>query len=544
MPKKRQGFKSTKPSPTVHPSLSRSPVSTSPRPDDEASPSSVNQLLSHLRKSQAKTSGVGSSDTIRPNSELALFLGSHERTPTLQNRNRPLRRPPGPAPPPSWSNSVGGDSDSMDPEQEFDQRWEMIRNRPSRFGRCPGYNAPGKESLQHLTLKKLAQTWDVQAYYNQHHLGYLPIRLKYQLLEYIAVYGPECGLTIRDLRMLFPNSEEDPEWACNEEVTYLDLSRSIGRSISLKQLKSFLKTGSHQKHGADTHTEPRLGPAPVVRSSSNSEGLKMDTQREDARDRSVPSASDEEMEDSWEAFDDTLTHKSIPSSAFRFNNLTHLILSHPPSTISWSDLLSLAPTLATITHLSLAYWPAPSLTPAAMESMYPKRATAYDEGVLGNYATGDRMVEIAADILRRLSKATYCLKWLDLEGCFRWLRGLYWNYDGRGIEWTGPWRGLQTLIIRMPHGIFVSDVPPFYRVIYKSSLGSNREGPDGHQERLEAWTPGETSAWYWFGAMEIHVKSKIMEVRTPAACPWLDIVTTPSVGKVEGDGQDAYRSAT
>ncbi len=469
MPKKRQGFKSTKPSPTVHPSLSRSVGPASPRKDGEVSAPSVNELLSHLRKSQAPSSRLSSFDTTQPSLESSIPLDGHERQPAMQNDNRPLRRPPGPAPPPSWStstltsNAVESRNQLKTTEQKFDEQWQIIRTRPTRLGRCPGFDAPVKDSLQHLALKQLAQMWDLHAIYNQHHLGYLPIQLKYQLLEYIAVHGPERGLTIGDLRMLFPTLDEDPDLACNEDVTCLDLSRSIGRSITVKQLKSYLKMSRHQSGDPDPLMEP---------------------------------AADEEDGDSWEACDDAWVHSSISSSPFRFCNLTHLMLSHPPSTISWSDLLSLGPSLATITHLSLAYWPIPCLTPN----------TVTDESR-------------AANLLRRFSKATYCLKWLDLEGCYRWLRALYWNDYGEGIEWTGAWRGLQTLIIGMSDGLVTRELMLRDRDLQPARLlDANRQPRDfGHMRK---------STWISLLTLERHVKTTISERRSAAACPWLDVVTS------------------
>lgn len=53
----------------------------------------------------------------------------------------------------------------------------------------------------------------------------------------------------------------------------------------------------------------------------------------------------------------------------------------------------------------------------------------------------------------RLSRATYCLKSLDLEGCGGWLGALKWEGDwegggGGGVEWCGGWRGLERVRVR------------------------------------------------------------------------------------------------
>ncbi|KAI5308989.1 hypothetical protein KEM55_004360, partial [Ascosphaera atra] len=56
----------------------------------------------------------------------------------------------------------------------------------------------------------------------------------------------------------------------------------------------------------------------------------------------------------------------------------------------------------------------------------------------------------AASILRKLSRATYCLKWLDLEGCSEWIAALVFTPPDQakgstGPEWNASWRGIEWL---------------------------------------------------------------------------------------------------
>ena len=84
-------------------------------------------------------------------------------------------------------------------------------------------------------------------------------------------------------------------------------------------------------------------------------------------------------------------------------------------------------------------------------TMSPNSATAYRETPQGNvnagasnfYSSFDNDWTEAASILRRLSKSAYCLKWLDLTGCFPWVQAL--TYDQ--IDWFGAWRALETVKI-------------------------------------------------------------------------------------------------
>lgn len=239
--------------------------------------------------------------------------------------------------------------------------------------------------------------WHVQ--YDQYYLATIPVRYKEALLSYVARYS-DSGMNKAGLEVLFLDEPELEDATGVEGLSHLDLSTSIGHHLQLKQLKDILAA----KKTVPTGEEP----------------LKV-----------VP--------DSW----DTPDLLASPSGLPKFYSLTHLSLSHPNNAATWKALLELAPYLTTITHLSLAYWPKPTMS--------PNSATAYRETPQGNvdlgatnfYSSFDNDWTEAASILRRLGKTTYCLKWLDLTGCFPWVQAL--EYDQ--IDWCGAWGALETVKI-------------------------------------------------------------------------------------------------
>lgn len=139
----------------------------------------------------------------------------------------------------------------------------------------------------------------------------------------------------------------------NAGLTCLDLSSLVGWGFSPKELNSCL-----------TRSVP-------AQAGGHSGGI-----------------SSTGVADSWDAEETAEeVHASIPQTLVlpAHGSLTKLSLSRPSTAVNWKDLLHLTAKLPTLTHLSLAYWPG-----------------TY-EGMSMN--------------LRQLSRQTYCLRWLDLEGC-------------------------------------------------------------------------------------------------------------------------------
>ena len=142
--------------------------------------------------------------------------------------------------------------------------------------------------------------------------------------------------------------------------------------------------------------------------------------------------------------------------------LTKLSLAFPPSSVSWSDLLSLSKHLGMLTHLSLAGWPIPTRTPNMKTASYASKMQAENAASATTlYSASDNDFDESTMILRRLSENTYCLRWLDLEGCASWLPALVWQGSrsdwstaateweqrrgARGPDWRGSWRNVAYL---------------------------------------------------------------------------------------------------
>ena len=402
MPKKRAPTYDTKPSSPAHPSLSSSDKPKDARslgPNATSSGNYVNDRIQQLRISQGVSSQVlspGVGPSLPPSLSSILQIpdvASPRPRPGLRVTGR-ARGPAGPAPPVSWLNRR---------EQETGQ---VPKNTQGLLGvgsakteQLPGSFLPNHGSLVHTTLKTLAMNWEWHVQYDQYYLATIPVRYKEALLFYIARYS-DRGTDKAGLEVLFLDDTELEDATGVDGLSHLDLSTSIGHPLKLKQLKDILAAKKT---------------VPTGEEASNS----------------VP--------ESW----DTPDLLASPSGFPRFHSLTHLSLSNPSKAATWKGLLDLAPHLATLTHLSLAYWPNPTTS--------PKSTTAYRETPHGNvnfsassfYSSLDYDWSEAAWILRRLSRSTYCLKWLDLTGCFPWVQAL--KYDQ--IDWCGAWRALETIKI-------------------------------------------------------------------------------------------------
>lgn len=328
------------------------------------------------------------------------------------------------------------DSIYADPEVETDSEGqEEARRQQTRRSTLPDGAFPSPRSLQHLVLKGMANNWDWHAKYDNSYLLALPTLLKETLVSYIAVYSEAAANPLRPLFLSGTTPEE------RDEVRRLDLSNGLGKWTTIKQLERDLLS---------TRTSTVL--AASERAGRN----------HDHESRAPP--------DSWEADeeDDPPSPSLSPGTSLstspvipRFKNLRHLSLAISPNhtkAASWLELLSLANGLGTLASLSLAYWPQPTYTPNAAST----RVTAQTRGshppvVYGGsdiYTAFDNDWREAAGILRALSRALYCLKWLDLTGCGGWFAALKWvppddepGSQHIGPEWNGGWRGLEYLCL-------------------------------------------------------------------------------------------------
>ena len=406
MPKKRAPIYDTRPSIPAHPSLSSSgkPKDASHSLGSGRSPNgnSVNERLQQLRLSQGSQNARVYSDMLSPpaNPSLPPALRNILQLPdAAQPRPRPglrvtgrARGPAGPVPP-SWLLRRENRQDALaNPRMNLAGRGIPICER------LPGSVPLHDGSLIATILKAIAKNWDWHLQYDQYYLATILVRYKAELLHYIRCYNPQ-GIDRNGLELLFLDDTEVEDATGAEGLTHLDLSTFIGKSLKLTELRHLFSV-KKAVEGAEENSE------------------------------SPP--------ESWDAPQLVAQPSGLP----RFYSLTHLSLAYPnPATASWKGLLDLAPHLATITHLSLGFWPTPTLA--------PNSKTAYRETPQGNvnygashyYSAYDNDWSEAASILRRLGKSTYCLKWLDLVGCYPWVKAL------ERLDWSESLQALETVRI-------------------------------------------------------------------------------------------------
>lgn len=437
MTKKNRKPVFAKPTNSAHHSL----ASSRPSNGDPASgaTSSVNDLITRLRRSggssAAPDEGRASSVTVTPRTvhpSIRNLLEIPETPPPRPRTNvrriggARIRRPPGPAAPTSWSTS------NLDAPrtQRTGPRYIVDSSSIRRLERLPGVRFPARDSLQHAVLKSMAIRWQWHVEYDGEFLSELPTRLKVLLLSYISTYsnGDLTDTGMQGFRYLFVGEPEHESTGSRDpDSDRLDLGNAIGHWISLKQL--------------------RTGLTPV----ENTEA-------------STGTGEDTTLPTSWdEAESSNLPLTTAPSPILRFHDLKYLSLAHPnPSSANWASLLNLLPNISTLTHLSLAHWPVPTLTPNSINARikHPDhKSLSFSYGGTDTYSASENNWAEASGVLKRLSWATYCLKWLDLEGCGAWYSALSWAgenddndnavEDGSnqrvapGPDWNGTWRGIE-----------------------------------------------------------------------------------------------------
>ncbi|KAJ5089653.1 hypothetical protein N7532_008337 [Penicillium argentinense] len=459
MPKKQKRTFIFKPSSTPHHSLGPSSVrqDVQTRRDTAfATDSSVNGLISHLRRTQVtgetppNSRSFVSPRSVHPSIRNVLQI---PESPSPQQRrtvfgSRPVRPVPGPPPPQSW---LSGESDGAPAPAQYDT-WDdgqCYGKVIDRLDMLPGATFPSDRSLMHTILVSMASRWTWHLEYDGIFLAQLPTHIKQLLLSYVAIYShnSEQGARMKGLKPLFLTNAETPgvehgstgalddNTAVDGSVTRLDLNHALGRWITLKELSHELFLSPKQAASA---------------SKTESEA--------------VPASWDQEEDSEHEDDSATLAHSSsastIPKSirhGLRFTNLRYLSLARPdPQAANWNTLLHLMSRLPTITHLSLAHWPLPTRTPNATKAtivMPGNLELRYSYLGDTTHATTENCWAEAAGVLRQLSHSTYCLKWLDLEGCNDWIPALTWtgnNPDGdpyppgsNGPAWTGAWRDVE-----------------------------------------------------------------------------------------------------
>ena len=398
----------------IKPGSSRPPPTPSWAHDSAAS---VNDLIRESRRLQIKDTPT-STPTIAPSAPPQIRHALNLPTPEpplprpgsrVGNGPSRTRRIPGPPPPRSWLKDS-----THAPLQDH-----VVNVRSSRLHtrtcNLPGGVFPPAGSLQDLALKDLAKRWNWHVQYYGDELADIPIKLREALLSYLAMYG-EVNSN-HPLRLLFM-SKLDIE--SREEVRRLDFGEALGSWTSLKRLEKDL--GPPSAHLIET--------------------------------------SCADVSETWEdAFIPLVT--LVPSGSM-FKELKHVSLALKPGTAaSWKDLIRLAERVPTITSLSLAHWPTPTYTPRAATTraiiqpqgqptlQYGGTNTVY--GGTNMYSSLDSDWRESAGILRALSRAMYCLEWLDLTGCNEWVKALTWGFVFTtapvGPAWNGSWRSINHICL-------------------------------------------------------------------------------------------------
>ncbi|KAF2162852.1 hypothetical protein M409DRAFT_26707 [Zasmidium cellare ATCC 36951] len=403
MPKKRTyNFKSLQGS-----SSSSGKQASSSKDGGSDKAGSVNERLGELRRLEGK-------DAIQKKKELAEIVNQRSVPPNVRAvlgvpdseppkpkrgvRTRMPNRTPGPAPPQSWLKRPAWSLALTLRDGRRRLRGSSSTNddriRPSellRFARMTGdeptEDKAGPSNLLHLTLKTTALNWDLFDHEDLPALVDIPLRLRLRLLGYLAHYGPPIDLATLDALT-----------QGNEAVRRLDLAGLSGYgSLTLHRIVKFVKQQSS---------------------------------------KATTSASADAVVDSWDQEDSFEAALTPTLSTSRFAHLSHLSLSHPPAGASWRDLLSLSKHIPSVTHLSLAYWPRPTLTPnLATTTVSSQHSPDVQAGGSHYYSNLDFDLSEPASLLRQLSGNLLCLQWLDLEGCTEWLPAL--GYHGEHVDTPG-----------------------------------------------------------------------------------------------------------
>ncbi|KAK0744115.1 hypothetical protein B0T18DRAFT_329791, partial [Schizothecium vesticola] len=367
--------------------------------DDPSESRGVNELLADLRRTRAPGTALHRPADLPPTLPPAIrSIWQLPEAPPLRPR-RHDRRTAGPPAPRSWL-SAASRSASLRKMQQYDE----LRSRDHRP--LPGQRLPEPGSLMDVVLKQFAVDWDFQREYNHYLLYDLPTHVRMSLVAYLSLLRPD-GVSLDDLRVLLlpPQDDSDPSSSlhptlANDTFTHLDLTNALAHpTLTLPSLSKFL-------------FPPSPSPSP---------------------------------QDSWD--DDPPTLPALTTTLLPA--LTHLSLeilpSHSSTTASWRHLLAFVARAPHLTHLSLAYWPRPCLTPgaelAAVVGPHGREVAYSGTGPYSHTLDGDYSESIL--LLRRLSKALYSLEFLDLTGCGEWAAALWMSTTGEGggecVDWVGDW---------------------------------------------------------------------------------------------------------
>ncbi|KAG0632844.1 hypothetical protein HOY80DRAFT_1066263 [Tuber brumale] len=274
---------------------------------------SVNSILAKLRSEAAGVARPPSTAPSVPPVLQEILENAAPPPPPLARRivvgagvgGRTRGRIPGPPPPASWLHPEAQvDREPIEDNEQQSVREELlVRGLKHPLSYLPGMAFVDDRGLLHYALKAMSLCWEEHILYDQHWLQYLPPNVKTLLLSYIATYTPS-GVMLSGLRVLFKSPDED--------ITTLELSRSLNAKLTLPQLMRFLRPNR---------------------------------------------CTQAEVSASWEDEMDDMKEYTGKGYITLFPNLTHLSLAHPDSSVPFSQLLTFTASIPpTITHLSLAGW--------------------------------------------------------------------------------------------------------------------------------------------------------------------------------------------
>lgn len=280
-----------------------------------------------------------------------------------------------------------------------------------------------------IVVRKMAERWADHCEYDAFYLYHVPNHIKSVLARRVAIDGSP-GLTIKALRMLLfgVSDDDDSDAPCEptSDITTIDVSGAIGKSMTVKELLQFIFPAERQA------SEPLL--------------------------------------ESWDsdASTDPVPPALLPS-------LTHLSLALDPQNAqnaSWKHLVEFSAKLGSVTHLSLAFWPVPCLTRRSQFTSMssPQRGNIPYAGTnYYSHSLDDDWSE-ALLILRMLSKSMYALEFLDLTGCSSWAKALTLeDKDSHDqVDWAGDWGKVTTLRMHTGWDRKVDD-PPEKVIAYREA---------------------------------------------------------------------------
>jgi hypothetical protein len=439
--------------------------------------SSVRDLIERLRREQApkasreQVENVSRLGTLRSlPAEIRNILHLPEAN-LARDYSDPLRRrTAGPLPPKSWA--ILSQASTFSRYQQAAMA-ESSGNK-ERLGSpnilslldVGSQNLPAKGSLMDYALACASKHWHFVRVYDFNTIPLLPTAIKASLLSYLSLY--EANVDLESLQQIMCDDVLATKFSV--DIVRLDLTGLLSPSLSLKDIKTLF-----------CPTKKRPGVDGMIKKLNLEDELTMGPESQGGSS----TVSEESL--SWEQMAEKV-ESSIPVSpiGMNFPNLTHLSLAKADKYSSWAQLLEVAIHLKTLTHLSLAHWPIPSMTPT--NSKWLPYETPHEisvgfsrPGVIRRNAFWE-----ASDILRRLSNRTYCLRWLDLEGCNGWIAALRWNGDevnthGRskwdadsypnshpGPDWTASW--VQVRYINLSQGWVPCDRSPRSRRTITTAL--------------------------------------------------------------------------